>query len=164
MVVVVSDTSTLSALIVVDRLDVLKSIYSHLLIPPAVHAELLTLAQFEIDLSVYLAADWIQVAEPQDRGRVEELRTELDLGEAEAISLALEREASMLIIDETTGRAVALKLGIPIKGLLGILIEAKIRGELEVIKPLLDRLINEANFRVASSLYERVLRTVGEAE
>jgi hypothetical protein len=50
-----------------------------------------------------------------------QLRGSLDAGEAEAIVLALERKANLLLVDEKLGRAAAKTFGLRITGLLGVL-------------------------------------------
>ncbi|UBF24526.1 DUF3368 domain-containing protein [Kovacikia minuta CCNUW1] len=57
---------------------------------------------------------------------------------------------------------VASRFGLNITGLLGILLIAKQPGLIQAVKPLLDNLINQAGFRVNSSLYTRILQTAGE--
>ncbi len=51
----------------------------------------------------------------------------------------------------------------PIIGVLGVLLQAKQQGFITAIKPLVDRLINELEFRVSSQLYESVLQSASEA-
>ena len=97
-----------------------------------------------------------------DQNLVVQLRHGLDAGEAEAIALALERKASLLLVDERLGRSAARKLGLEITGLLGVLAEAKKKGLIEKVKPILDSLISEARFWASSDLYNEVLVTLGE--
>ena len=92
---------------------------------------------------------------------VNALQVELDKGEAEAIALAQELAADLLLIDEHLGRAAATRLGVRIIGLLGVLIEAKHRGLILEVKPLVDALMN-LGFRVKHDLYQRVLQAAGE--
>ena len=82
-------------------------------------------------------------------------------GESEAISLALEVDARLVILDERAGRRLAQSLGLPIIGTLGVLLMGKRRGILPAMKPYLDRLI-EFGFHISPALYERVLRDAGE--
>ncbi|MGB3298208.1 MAG: DUF3368 domain-containing protein, partial [Phormidesmis sp.] len=99
-----------------------------------------------------------------DRTLVEALCNELDIGEAEAIALAVEVQADQVLIDERRGRMVAARLNLQYTGILGILVEAKSRGLVVEVKPLLDDLINEAGFWIAEPLYTSVLKIVNEIE
>ena len=56
------------------------------------------------------------------------LRLEIDEEEAEAIALAIELNAQLLLIDEHLGRTVASRLGLKFTGVLGVLLEAKNKG------------------------------------
>ena len=90
------------------------------------------------------------------------LRLDLDPGEAEAIACALENRASLLLIDERRGRRAAQQLGIPIMGLIGVLLMARKQQLIPHIRPHLDALRNVAGFWMSTALYDRVLHDVGE--
>ncbi|MCB0597032.1 MAG: DUF3368 domain-containing protein [Phaeodactylibacter sp.] len=45
---------------------------------------------------------------------------------------------------------------------MGISRRAKLKGYIEKIKPLLDKLITESGFRIHAKLYEEILKDVGE--
>lgn len=79
-----------------------------------------------------------------------------NIGEAEAIALAVEVGASRLIIDERLGRQAAKDLDIKMAGILGILLLAKGQNLIEAVKPVMDDLISQAHFRASSQLYADV--------
>jgi uncharacterized protein len=108
--------------------------------------------------------DWIQTCVVRNRTLVEALSNELDLGEAEAIALAVEIKVDQVLIDERRGRLVANRLNLHYTGILGILVEAKSQGLITEVKPLLDALVSEAGFWVAEPLYNSVLRLVNEID
>lgn len=81
----------------------------------------------------------------------------MDEGEAQAIVLALERQAHLLLIDERKGRAKAKALGLEITGTIGILLLAKekaieidLRSELEKLR--------SHGFRISEALIEKILK------
>jgi uncharacterized protein len=153
--IVVSDTSCISNLLSVGDESLLPRLFGEVLIPAAVEHELL---RFHPHLPAFLNR-----VPPKDHARLMRLRQELDAGEAEAICLACEANAERLLIDETLGRAVAVREGLAIIGLVGVLILAKQRGLVSSIGPVLERLEKEAGFRLSDSLKADALRAVGEA-
>jgi predicted nucleic acid-binding protein len=108
------------------------------------------------------AADWIQVREVANKNLVRALRHDLDAGEAEAIALAVEVNADLLLMDERLGRATAQHLGLRYIGLIGVLVIARQRKLIAEIKPDLDRLRQVAGFYISESLYNRVLKDAAE--
>ncbi len=162
--IVISDTSVITNLAAIEHLRLLPQLYTQVLIPMAVYRELV-----EIDPPVpgaleVQSAEWIQVKQVKDLAMVKQLQNEvrLDPGESEAIALALELNADLLVIDERRGRAEADRLGLKITGLLGMLIEAKRKSLIIAVKPLMDALIATAQFRVSSRLYQQILEIVNE--
>ena len=104
----------------------------------------------------------LKIVCPQNQQLVSVLSEALDPGEAGAIALAHELEADRLLIDERAGRRIAQDYGLKIRGLLGILINAKNQGLISKAEPLVTRLIDEAGFRVSPELRKRALREAGE--
>jgi predicted nucleic acid-binding protein len=161
-VIIVSDTSAINNLAAINYLYLLHQLYGTVLIPEAVYQEL-TDPNFPVAGATEVQNfEWIQTRAVGDRTLVEALSSELDIGEAEAITLAVEIQADQVLIDERRGRLVASRLNLRYTGILGILVEAKSQGLIAEVKPLLDALINEAGFWVAEPLYNRVLQLVNE--
>ncbi|MFP4124971.1 DUF3368 domain-containing protein [Coleofasciculus sp.] len=160
--IIVSDTSPINNLAAINQLHLLQQLYEIVLIPGAVYREL-TDPNFPVAGATEVQSfDWIKTASINDRIVVEALSNELDIGEAEAIALALELRADQVLIDERRGRLVAARLNLNYTGILGILVEAKQQGLISTVKPLLDALINQAGFWVDAHLYNKVLQLVDE--
>lgn len=162
--IIVSDTSPLSNLAIVDHLFLLKEIYQTVVIPEAVAEELENAQADEPRIAAVLSLDWVVVRTAQNVVLISELRNErlLDRGESEAIALALELGAEELLIDERLGRREAARLGISMTGVLGVLLIAKRRGLIPAVRPVIDELITVAKFRVSSQLYVEVLTAANE--
>jgi hypothetical protein len=75
----------------------------------------------------------------------------------------VELNVDELLIDERLGRREAKRLGLPIIGVLGILVVAKGRGLISAVKPVLDDLILQAGFRVSDRLYTEILQVAEES-
>ncbi|MFN6478407.1 DUF3368 domain-containing protein [Nostoc sp. DedQUE07] len=123
--IVVSDTSPINNLAAINHLHLLQQLYGTVLIPEAVYREV-TDPNFPVAGAIEVQTFiWIQTRPVQDRTLVEVLSNELDIGEAEAIALALEMKADRVLIDERHDRMVAARLKLGYTGILGILVEAK---------------------------------------
>ena len=107
-------------------------------------------------------ADWITVKNLEKNNLVKILKMDLDNGEAEAIALAKETNADVILLDERDARKIAKQLDIKVLGPIGILIWAKQNRKIPVMKNVLDNLIFDAGFRISDELYKTALETVKE--
>jgi predicted nucleic acid-binding protein len=160
--IVVSDTSPVLNLARIGRLRLLPLLYGQVLIPSAVFEEL-TASKQDLPPAIDLVSEpWLIVASAKDGARVQKLRGHLDPGEAEAIVLALERRADLLLVDERRGRRIAMAAGLTVTGLLGLVVKAKQAGLIDQGKPVVDELIEVARFWIGPDLYAEVLAELGE--
>ncbi len=160
--IVVSNTSPVLNLARIGRLELLHVLYQQVIIPSAVSEELVA-SKRDLAPAIDLAsAPWLIVAPARDQNRVRRLREDLDPGEAEAIVLAIERRAHLLLVDERRARRKATAAGLTVTGLLGIVARAKRAGLIARAKPVLDELIQIARFWIAPELYAEVLKELGE--
>lgn len=160
--VIVSDTSPLINLAIIGQLDLLPTLFQQIIIPKAVFDEIVANDAALPGAKEIQHAPWVEVRTPQDQSLVTSLLEELDPGESEAIALALEIGADLLLMDEYLGRKAALSHGIRPLGILGILLEAKKKGLVSRVQPLMDALIQEAGFYVHAQLYRDVLELAAE--
>lgn len=162
--IVVADTSPITALLHLERLSLLSELYGAVYMPEAVATELKTLTGFGYDVS-FLSNSAVFIIRPAlDTGRVQKLSEELDAGEAEAIVLATELKAGLLLIDERLGKEVAQAAGITCKGVVGLLLDAKEKGLVPLVKPLLDDLMQNLKFRLSPNIYRLALQKAGEPQ
>ncbi len=138
--IVVSNTSPISNLAAIGQLELLQQLYGTIIIPPAVYQELINSGDAEPATLAVQTLDWIQTQPVSDRVLLTSLQTNLDPGEAEAITLAVEINAERLIIDERRGRNEAIRLGLQVTGILGIVLAAKQKGLIPLVQPILDDL------------------------
>jgi uncharacterized protein len=164
-VIVVSDTSPITNLAAIGQLDLLRRLYETITIPVAVYNEMVGVRKIVPGAFEVQTLDWIQTQAVIDDLRVADLQTsqdKIDLGEAEAIILALELKAKLLLMDERRGRALAANYGLNVTGLLGVLLQAKHNDCIPAVKPLINQLVEQVGFRVSNQLYAAILQTAGE--
>jgi predicted nucleic acid-binding protein len=159
---IISNTSPLLNLAIIDHLHLLRQQFGQIFIPPPVLAELKPDTGYPgvERLEQALAAAWIRVIELKDNRLAQVLMLELDQGEAATIALALEQGYNQILMDERDGRAKAL--GLTPVGVLGVLLRAKREGELVSVKEVMQSLRTEAGFFIADHLFEAILVEAGE--
>jgi hypothetical protein len=159
---VVSNASALINLARIGKLELLHELYGELVIPEAVWQEVVIEGAGQPGTDEVKAAAWIKKHVITNKQLLHALQQDLDAGEAEAIALASEIKAELLLMDERLGRETAHHLGLRYIGLIGVLIEARHKGLISAVKPHLDALRDMAGFRIRDELYLRVLRDEGE--
>ena len=147
---IISDTSCLILLDKLELLNILQQLFKEVLITSIIAEE------FGEPLPSY-----IKVANPQDQIYSALLQTMVDKGEASAIALAIEQKGSLVILDDLKARKIATELGLHITGTIGILIDAKISGYINSVKPILAK-IKETNFRINPDFEAQILKACGE--
>ena len=145
---VVVDSTCLIGLERIGKLDILPELFEPISIPDEVFNEFGT------------AFSRLNIETPANFALINALKLLVDDGEAEAIALALEKNCKILS-DDKQARSVAKKLGLKVIGTIGMFIQAKQYGLIDLLKPVLDDL--EYNgFRMSESLKAEALKIVGE--
>jgi predicted nucleic acid-binding protein len=161
-VIVIADTSVVSNLAIIGRATLLPQIYGEVVVPDAVWEELKTGSEDHPVVSGVLFEEWLQRRSVQHHDAVDDLMRELDEGEAEAIVLAQELRADLLLLDERQGRRVAQRLGLNFTGILGVLLQAKAQGLIPAVSTCLEDLRFKARFWIHQSVIEDCLLKAGE--
>jgi len=161
-VIVVSNTSPLINLAAIEKIDLLKKCFGKIIIPQAVYNEITIKGRGEPGDMEVRTVDWIKVVRVKDIPLLMILKRELDEGEAESIALSIQLKADILLLDESDARNIASKLELRFIGLLGVLVRAKEAGYIQKVKPLMDRLKEQAGFWIDKELYRYILNTVRE--
>jgi predicted nucleic acid-binding protein len=152
--IVVSDTSPITALLTVGHAGLLPNLFGEVIIPPAVKKEL--------QRTHSVLPDWLHVQSLQSDARASIYARSVDRGEAEAIALAQELHANHLLIDERKGRRLAQEQGLQVLGLLGVVLLARRMKLIPSARVLLTRLDQEAGIYLADDLKNAALKSVGE--
>ena len=160
---VVSNTSPISNLAIIGRLDFLRRRYHAVRIPPAVADELAALSHpvGRQRLQAAVSDGWLVVEHLADVPPLQ-LPFPLDAGEAAAIALACQLKADVLLIDEKLGRAAARQMGLLVAGALGELVHAKLAGWISSVRHEIQRLRVEAGFFVHAEVERFILSQAGE--
>lgn len=159
--IVVSDTTPLSELAKVGKLDILRETYGEILIPQEVYDEITTGSHPAVEL--IKTVDWLEIRAITDMKALVRLKrtTRLGKGECAAMILAEALTADQLLIDDLAARRVALSRGLPVIGTIGTLLLAKQRGLIGNVKEVLDALIDGGKW-IGPQLYEEVLALADE--
>jgi uncharacterized protein len=159
--IVVADSGSLIALAQIGMVHLLQVLYGQIYIPPAVRDEVIVSGRGLPGSEELAQASWVKTVEPKDMTAVELLRERLDLGESQAIVLAIELGASLLLMDEARGRRLAEARGLNKIGTVGTLVVAQRRGMITAVTPLLDEL-GSRGFHMGAEVYRTAQSLAGE--
>jgi len=157
--IVVSNSTILIGLARINKLDLLKRLFSKIYIPNAVFNELTQVEK--AGASEIKKASYLVQKSPKDTKEVFLLLGNLDRGEAEVLALSKELNTDLVLIDEEKARKVAVLAGFEVMGLIGVLLAAKRKGFLKSIKPLIEEL-KKKKFRVSEEIIADILKSARE--
>ncbi len=157
--IVISNSSVIIVLARICRLDLLEKLFRKIVVPEAVWKEVTV--EDKPSSEKIPGAGFIQVMRVHNKRLSMLLEEFVDKGEAEAITLALELGADILLVDDRDARNLAKKLGLQVMGMLGVLALAKYRGLVQEVKPIIDELV-ETGFWISGRILKEFLRELGE--
>lgn len=160
--IVVSNTSPITNLAAIGQLELLRRLYREIYVPLAVIDELHAEGRSWPGTAEVDSADWVRRQKVANVDLVRALSVALGQGESEAIALAIELGADLVILDDSDGRKVAAGFHLKIIGVVGVLLEAKAAGAIDSLKPHLGRLKREAGFFLSPKVEQQALRLAGE--
>lgn len=154
--IIVSNTSPLRYLIDINEQNLLPELFEHIFAPNAVYLELTHLNVPEkVRNYVQTQPNWLHICEVSLSKQNKSI-WDLDAGETEAIFLAQQKSA-MLLIDEKKGRLIAKEQGLSIMGVLGVLMLAARQHKVDL--PQAIEKLRQTNMKIAPALFEKVLNT-----
>jgi predicted nucleic acid-binding protein len=161
----VADSSVIIHLAAIGQIDLLRQLYTSVLLPPAVWNEVVVQGRGRVgekELQQARGDGWVTVAAHSANVSLPSECPALHPGEAEAILMAGSQPGRLLLMDEAAGRSVATSLGIPVTGIVGILVLAKQRGLISELKPILEQLRDPGGFRLSAAVIQHALTLAGE--
>jgi len=158
---VICNTSPMQYLHQLGHLRLLPALAERVIVPPAVVEELAVGRACGLDLPDPAGLDWVIIRRPASAVALP-LVMDLGPGETEVLALALESPDAVVILDDGLARQAAETLGVRLTGTLGLLLDAKRRGLVPTVAPLLDQL-QSLRFRLAPHTRATVLKLAGEA-
>ena len=159
---VISNTSPLVGLWTLGLLHLLRDLYTEVLIPEEVQDEFLATKR-PVRRDALKNAPWIRaitLTPPLDDTTYPNV---IHRGEAAVFALAKERGARLVLLDDLEARRYAKRIGLPTKGTVGVLLDAKRNGFIDAIKPLLDTLLENGG-HLGASLVNDALQEAGELD
>jgi predicted nucleic acid-binding protein len=151
---VVSDTTAITTLLKAKQERLLRELFERVLVPQAVWDEL---KEFHIELPKFI--DLHPATDASQRLPGTEL---LGRGEAEALLLAKQLNAQLLLTDDRKARRAARRLQIPCIGLVGMIVHAKRRGRISSVREMLQLLETDGGLYLSDAVVSDALRLAGE--
>lgn len=155
--IVINTTPIFCIISALDNLEILKKLYTEIIVPAEVKEEILRGGKFGFGIEIFSNSDFLKISE----SRVlipNHLNDFLDTGEASVIATALEQKINLVAIDETEGRRFARIQKLNLTGSLGILIKArKLKYDIPPIKDLIYK-IKKNGIWISEKLIEEAIK------
>lgn len=159
--IVIVNSTPIIALSSIHKLDLLRELYGEVIIPKAVHDEVMVKKDFETQVSLARAKDWVLIKNISNSETKKFFKVQLHDGEVEVMLLGKELEADLLVIDDYIAREYAKYLEFKVTGTLGIILKAKENGILKEVKPLVLDLLDNGIY-IGDKLIASILMMAGE--
>lgn len=156
--IIVTNSTPLISLSKIRKINLLQQLFGKVFVPFAVYNEVSIQGQGKAGWDL---PDYIEMRQVENKMASEFLQAQLDYGESEAIVLAKEMNADLLVLDEKKARSIAKLNGITVIGTIGVLQKAKDEGNINSIKDCLDRMI-QSGIWIDEKLYRFVLEQNNE--
>jgi predicted nucleic acid-binding protein len=163
---IVSNATPLIYLAKIGRLDLLRKIFSEVVIPEEVKVEVVDKGKELLEKDAYIVENaindgWLKVYQTQ----LTKIPIELEIGEIAALSLAKNRGITEVVIDEIPARTAARLLGLIPRGTLFILLKALEMKEIN-LNEFLDALkeLIKVGFRLKEEVYLEAIRKASEID
>ncbi len=148
--VIITDTSCFILLEKINALHILNDLFFSVLTTPKIAGE------YGKPLP-----EWVIIKPVTNLQRQQQFSQHIDAGEASAIALAAEIDCDYVILDDIAARKFAEKLGLRVKGTVGVLLLAKQTGVIPLLRPYID-LIQKTNFRLSQQLAIQFIQAADE--
>lgn len=162
----VSDTSPILGLSVIGHLNLLHEQFGDTFIPQAVFDELKIESNFRgvETIQEALELNWLIAKQIKNKPLAQSLSNDLNIGEAQAITLTIDLNIEIIVMDEKIGRDRARDLGLRTVGVLGVLLTAKKQKQIKSLRKAMDDLREQIGFFISEELYQQVLKQAGEGK
>ncbi|MFH0727011.1 MAG: DUF3368 domain-containing protein [Pseudomonadota bacterium] len=138
-VIIINTTPLLALTAATGNLDVLRALYTRVVVPYEVAEEIKAGGKDAFGLDVFERASWLEI-KPDPVILQPYLQNSLDRGEASVIQTALQEGLQLVCIDEIVGRRMARLSGLDLTGSIGVLLKARAMGYPLSIPDALDRM------------------------
>jgi len=161
----VSNTGPIIALMLINKLEILKELFDEIIIPDEVHREILQgrSANFFnlMRITLFEQLDWIRIQTLKDPLEPA-LKSLLDAGEASVIQIAREAGSDYVLIDERKARKIARSVyGLNVIGTAKLLVEAKRNDLIDSVEDSIKKL-RDGGYWIGDNIVQRMLEEAGE--
>jgi len=153
---IVCDSSTLISLSSINHLWILKKLSDRVIIPEKVYEEVVIAGSGKPGAIEIGKSTWLERNTATNLDYVKKLCKILNIGESEAIALAKDLKADLIVLDDELARKIARKEGLKVSGLLALLVKAKEEKLIPSVKPILNEL-KAKGFYLSEALYNKIL-------